>query len=229
MMRDYPQAGGEVTFLPDDEFKVELASVIPQLRAFGRSLCGSREMADDLVQETMLKAWAARKRFQAGTSIQAWTHTILRNLFRSQMRRTRFTGEWDDAKAEEILSAPANQDQYMQLSDLQRALLQLPAAQREALILVGAGGFAYEEAAEICGCAIGTVKSRVARARTAVERMLTGQGQELRNRTDEPAGADKALATILQEVDDLASGHPRHYRGEDQGEDQADESGEIEK
>lgn len=205
-MSDAPQPRPDVIHLNDEDFKTELAAVIPQLRAFGRSLCGHREMADDLVQETMLKAWTARKRFEAGTSMAAWTHTILRNLFRSQMRRARFTGEWDDAKAEEILSAPAGQEQYMQLADLQRALLKLPAAQREALVLVGAGGFSYEEAAEICGCAIGTVKSRVARARTAVERMLSGD--ELALRTDEPLSTVSALDTILQNVDDLSGdGH----------------------
>lgn len=193
---------GHVVHLGDAEFKDELAAVIPQLRAFARSLSGNRDMADDLVQETMLKAWAARKRFEAGTSMQAWTHTILRNLFRSQMRRSRFTGEWDDAKAEEILSAPADQEQHMQLSDLQRALLELPPAQREALILVGAGGFAYEEAAEICGCAIGTVKSRVARARAAVERMLAGGSMPARS--EGPAQQASPLDTILQEVDDIA-------------------------
>ena len=73
--------------------------MIPHLRAFGRSLSGSRDLADDLVQETLLKAWAARKRFQAGTNMRAWTFIILRNLFLSQMRRARFKGEWDDITA----------------------------------------------------------------------------------------------------------------------------------
>ena len=85
--------------LPDDEFKDQLALVIPHLRAFGRSLSGSRDLADDLVQETLLKAWAARKRFQAGTNMRAWTFIILRNLFLSQMRRARFKGEWDELTA----------------------------------------------------------------------------------------------------------------------------------
>ena len=91
--------------LPDEEFKDELAQVIPHLRAFGRSLSGSRDLADDLVQETLLKAWAARKRFQAGTNMRAWTFIILRNLFLSQMRRARFKGEWDDITAAKILEA----------------------------------------------------------------------------------------------------------------------------
>ena len=159
--------------LPDNEFKEHLAAVIPHLRAFGRSLSGSRDLADDLVQETLLKAWAARKRFQAGTNMRAWTFIILRNLFLSQMRRARFKGEWDELTASKILSAPASQDRHIELSDMQRALMHLPQPQREALILVGAGGFAYEEAAEICGCAVGTIKSRVARGRVALEALLS--------------------------------------------------------
>ena len=158
--------------LSDPEFKDQLAAVIPHLRAFGRSLSGSRDLADDLVQETLLKAWAARKRFQAGTNMRAWTFIILRNLFLSQMRRARFKGEWDDITASKILAAPASQDRHIELGDMQRALMHLPQPQREALILVGAGGFAYEEAAEICGCAVGTIKSRVARGRVALEQLL---------------------------------------------------------
>ena len=162
----------ELVTLSDDDFKAELAGVIPHLRAFGRSLSGNRDLADDLVQETLMKAWAARKRFQAGTNMRAWTFIILRNLFLSQMRRARFRGEWDDHVANRILSAPASQDRHIELADMQRALLHLPQPQREALILVGAGGFSYEEAADICGCAVGTIKSRVARGRTALEQLL---------------------------------------------------------
>jgi RNA polymerase sigma-70 factor (ECF subfamily) len=189
--------------LPDDEFKVELAQVIPHLRAFGRSLSGSRDLADDLVQETLLKAWAARKRFQAGTNMRAWTFIILRNLFLSQMRRARFKGEWDDITAAKILAAPASQDKHVELGDMQRALLHLPQPQREALILVGAGGFAYEEAAEICGCAVGTIKSRVARGRVALEALLTGG--KLPSRRQHKTDPDKsALQEIMSEVDELS-------------------------
>ena len=191
--------------LPDDEFKEELAQVIPHLRAFGRSLSGSRDMADDLVQETLLKAWAARKRFQAGTNMRAWTFIILRNLFLSQMRRARFKGEWDDVTAAKILAAPASQDRHVELGDMQRALLHLPQPQREALILVGAGGFAYEEAAEICGCAVGTIKSRVARGRVALEALLTGG--KLPSRRQHKTDPDKsALQEIMSEVDELSRG-----------------------
>lgn len=160
--------------LTDAAFKDELARVIPQLRAFGRSLCGNHDLADDLVQETMLKAWAARGRYVAGTNFRAWTFTILRNHYFSLTRRLRFTGEWDDLVADRVLAAPASQDSSIELRDLMRALMQLPEPQREALILVGAGGMSYEETAEITGVAIGTVKSRVARARMALEALMNG-------------------------------------------------------
>lgn len=116
--------------LSDPEFKTQLALVIPHLRAFGRSLSGNRDLADDLVQETLLKAWAARQRFQAGTNMRAWTFIILRNLYLSQMRRARFKGEWDDLVADRLLAAPAGQDKHVELADMQRALLRLPQPQR---------------------------------------------------------------------------------------------------
>jgi RNA polymerase sigma factor (sigma-70 family) len=201
-----PAAPAEWVPLPDPEFKDQLSAVIPHLRAFGRSLSGSRDLADDLVQETLLKAWAARKRFQAGTNMRAWTFIILRNLFLSQMRRARFKGEWDELTASKILAAPASQDRHIELSDMQRALMHLPQPQREALILVGAGGFAYEEAAEICGCAVGTIKSRVARGRVALEGLLSsGKLPSRRQHRTDPNKS--ALQTIMGEVDDLSRDH----------------------
>jgi RNA polymerase sigma-70 factor (ECF subfamily) len=189
--------------LSDDEFRDQLGLVIPHLRAFGRSLSGNRDTADDLVQETLLKAWAARKRFQAGTNMRAWTFIILRNLYLSQMRRARFKGEWDDLAADRLLAAPASQDRHVELADMQRALMHLPQPQREALIRVGAGGFAYEEAAEICGVAVGTIKSRVARGRVALESLLS-EGA-LPSRRDSPGhGGRGALETIMGQVDDLS-------------------------
>ena len=189
--------------LSDAEFKDELARVIPHLRAFGRSLSGNRDLADDLVQETLLKAWAARLRFQAGTNMRAWTFIILRNLFLSQMRRARFKGEWDELTANRLLAMPASQDRHVELGDMQRALLHLPQPQREALILVGAGGFAYEEAADICGCAVGTIKSRVARGRVALEALLS-EGK-LPSRRDYKGDATKtALQSIMSQVDELS-------------------------
>ncbi|MGP1354379.1 MAG: sigma-70 family RNA polymerase sigma factor [Parasphingopyxis sp.] len=190
--------------LSDAAFKEQLAQVIPHLRAFGRSLSGNRDTADDLVQETLLKAWAARERFQAGTNMRAWTFIILRNLFLSQMRRSKFKGEWDDLTADKLLAAPASQDRHVELGDMQRALMELPETQREALILVGAGGFAYDEAAEICGCAVGTIKSRVARGRTALEAILEEGKLKPRGRHDSD-DEKTALQEIMSEVDDLSN------------------------
>ena len=190
--------------LSDADFKAQLGAVIPHLRAFGRSLSGNRDLADDLVQETLLKAWAARARFQAGTNMRAWTFIILRNHYLSQMRRSRFRGEWDDLTADRILAAPAGQDKHVELSDMQRALLQLPQPQREALILVGAGGFAYEEAAEICGVAVGTIKSRVARGRAALEQLM--DGGDVTSRRGQIIPADGVLNEIMGEVDKLSRG-----------------------
>lgn len=191
--------------LSDEDFKKELATVIPHLRAFGRSLSGNADLADDLVQETLMKAWAARLRFQAGTNMRAWTFIILRNLYLSQMRRARFKGEWDDLTADKILAAPASQDRHVELADMQRALLMLPQPQREALILVGAGGFAYEEAAEICGVAVGTIKSRVARGRVALEQIMDENMLSPRAEHIDVSGRT-ALETIMDQVDMLSRG-----------------------
>ena len=200
---DLPIEPVEHVALSDTEFKSQLAAVIPHLRAFGRSISGSRDLADDLVQETLMKAWAARLRFQAGTNMRAWTFIILRNLYLSQMRRARFKGEWDDLVADRLLAAPASQDRHVELGDMQRALLHLPQPQREALILVGAGGFAYEEAAEICGVAVGTIKSRVARGRVALETIMNDNSlPSRRTHSNEPGMT--ALDTIMGEVEDLS-------------------------
>jgi RNA polymerase sigma-70 factor (ECF subfamily) len=215
-----PAAAAPHAALSDEEFREQLGLVIPHLRAFGRSLSGNRDTADDLVQETLLKAWAARKRFQAGTNMRAWTFIILRNLYLSQMRRARFKGEWDDLAADRLLAAPASQDRHVELADMQRALMHLPQPQREALILVGAGGFAYEEAAEICGVAVGTIKSRVARGRVALESLLSEGALPSRRETDDHSGRG-ALETIMGQVDDLSRdveivGGEHHDAGEDE-------------
>jgi RNA polymerase sigma factor (sigma-70 family) len=182
------------------EFKRELEAVIPHLRAFARGLCGRPDMADDLVQEALLKAWAAQERFEPGTSMRAWTFVILRNAYLTDMRRNRFRGEYDESVAERILTAPASQEEPIHLSDLHRALLTLPPERREALLLVGAGGFSYEEAANICGCAIGTIKSRVGRARVALTSIM--EEGSIPQRSLDDAGAHPA---ILQELESVAN------------------------
>lgn len=199
---------------PDDEprqprsaadreaFKRELTTVIPHLRAFARGLCGRPDLADDLVQEALLKAWAAQERFEPGTSMRAWTFVILRNAYLTDMRRNRFRGEYDEAVAERTLTAPAGQEGPLHLSDMHRALLALPPERREALLLVGAGGFSYEEAADICQCAVGTIKSRVGRARAALTRMIENGEMPRRGQGEE----ETAHHQIMRDLDHVAHG-----------------------
>jgi RNA polymerase sigma factor (sigma-70 family) len=182
-------------------FKHEMLEVVPHLRAFARGLCGRADMADDLVQETLLKAWAAQERFEPGTSMRAWTFVILRNVYLSDLRRNRFRGDYDENVAERILVAPPGQEAPLHLADLNRALMTLPPERREALLLVGAGGFSYEEASEICKCAVGTIKSRVGRARAALNQMI--EGGTMPDRTDDDGNAH---AKIMQGLVDAASG-----------------------
>lgn len=168
--------------LTDPEFKRALTEVTPHLRAFARALCGCRDRADDLAQETLMRAWAARERYRAGTNFKAWTFTILRNHFYSEARRARFHGEYDEAAAERILRAPASQESAIELSDVLRALSVVPASYREALILVAIGSLSYDEIAEICGIALGTVKSRICRARAMLSNVLaSGQLPDFRH------------------------------------------------
>jgi RNA polymerase sigma-70 factor (ECF subfamily) len=156
------------------DFQNDLLALIPNLRAFARTLCGRRGIADDMAQEALAKAWRARDRFEPGTNLKAWLFTILRNEFYSHVRRDWRNAEWNAEKGENIASPGGEQDWSMELSDTARALRRLPVAQREALILVAAGGFSYEDAATISGACLGTIKSRVARARVALQAMLDG-------------------------------------------------------
>jgi RNA polymerase sigma-70 factor (ECF subfamily) len=202
-MPDPEPTAGELPRLDDAAFKSELTAAIPHLRAYGRSLTGDLDRADDLVQDTMLKAWASRDRFAAGTSMKAWTFVILRNVFLSQMRRQKFHGDYDELTAERLLVAAPLQEEATHVADIQRALLELSADQREALILVGAGGMSYEEAAGICDVAVGTMKSRVSRARTALETIMAS-GRLTTPRADMPPPAE-AMGAILERVDTLAA------------------------
>src|SRR5436305_14889654 len=156
------------------DFRTELLGLIPFLRAFARSLCGSQEGADDLAQEALVKAWQSRDSFVPGTNLKAWLFTILRNQFYSDRRRAWRQAPWDQEAAERIPGGGQDQGWAADLSDTARALRCLSDEQREALILVGAGGFSYEDAAAICNCAVGTVKSRVARARKSLIAILEG-------------------------------------------------------
>ncbi len=158
-------------------FKRELLATLPSLRAFAVSLSGRHDKADDLVQDTVMKAWAKQSSFEMGTNLKAWLFTILRNEFYSQMRkRGREVQDTEGAFTERMAVHPS-QYGIMDLADFKKALDALPDDQREAVILIGASGFSYEEAAEICKCAVGTMKSRVSRARTRLQTMLGVSGE----------------------------------------------------
>jgi RNA polymerase sigma-70 factor, ECF subfamily len=152
--------------------KDDILATVPALRAFAMSLSGNPDRADDLVQETMLKAWANRDSFTPGTNVSAWLFTILRNVFYSEHRKRRREVEDADGQMAARLATHPAQDGHMDLVDFQEALQQLLPDQREALILIGGSGLSYEEAAQICGCAVGTIKSRVNRARTRLAELL---------------------------------------------------------
>jgi RNA polymerase sigma-70 factor, ECF subfamily len=157
------------------DFKAALMEVTPHLRAFARSLCGNPTQADDLVQDALLKAWNARESYTENTSFKAWTFTILRNAFYSEKRRSWRSTGLEPGVAEATLVASDDPDKGLELVALRNALEHLPQDQREAIILIGAGGMAYEEAAEIVGCAVGTIKSRVSRARKALADILNSE------------------------------------------------------
>lgn len=184
----------------DGVFKKELVTLIPHLRAFARTLTGDPTAADDLAQDAMMKAWDARASFQLGTNMKAWTFMILRNQFYSEKRRSWRQSQLDQEAAERTLVAVDDPEAPVALDELRMSLAMLPPEQREALILVGAGGFAYEEAADICGCAVGTVKSRVSRARRALQAILESGGYE----RDGGAAGD-AMHAILADAERLST------------------------
>lgn len=190
----------------DAAFRAEMVALIPFLRAFARTLSGHRDDADDLCQETMAKAWQSRDGYQMGTNLKAWLFMILRNQFYSDRRRSWRQQPWHDGDAENAQVAQDSQGAKLDLRDLTRALRLLSDEQREALILVGAGGFSYEEASSICGCALGTIKSRVARARATLQDLLEQPSAPLGLREDR----GDAVEEILSELDRLS---PRSLQG----------------
>jgi RNA polymerase sigma-70 factor (ECF subfamily) len=153
-------------------FRDGLLAEIPNLRAFAMSLCGKSDRADDLVQEALVKAWAAQASFTPGTNLRAWVFTILRNVYFGELRKRRREVEDVDGAYAATLSVSGEQDARVDFTDFQKALAQLSPDQREVLTLIGASGFSYEEAAEICGVAVGTIKSRLNRARAKLAELL---------------------------------------------------------
>jgi len=150
----------------------ELLDHVSHLRAFAISLCGDRDYGDDLVQETLLKALSHLDSFKPGTNMRSWLFTILRNTYLTHLRRARREVRDEDGAIAASVAIPSEQEPHLEMCDLQRVMMYLNPEQREALILIGAAGFSYEEAAQIMGCSCGTVKSRVSRARNALSKML---------------------------------------------------------
>jgi RNA polymerase sigma-70 factor, ECF subfamily len=153
--------------------KDAMLGAIPSLRAFAISLSGNVERADDLVQETLMRAIAHVDSFEPDTNMPAWLFTILRNLFRSEYRKRRREVEDPEGRYADQLKGHPEQVGRIEFGEFRAALAKLPHDQREALLLVGASGFSYEEAAAICECAVGTIKSRVNRARTRLTELLS--------------------------------------------------------
>jgi RNA polymerase sigma-70 factor (ECF subfamily) len=154
-----------------------LLAMTPVLRAFAWSLSRDGTEADDLVQETLVKAWSHREKFIEGSNLRAWLFTILRNTFYSALARRRRETPDEDGQWAARQTIAANQDWSVSLEDLRRSLQRLAPTHREALILVGGAGMTYQEAADVCGCAVGTIKSRVNRARARLIKLM-----------DDPAG-----------------------------------------
>jgi RNA polymerase sigma-70 factor (ECF subfamily) len=178
---------------PEPELRDALLAAVPSLRAFAISLCGQVDRADDLVQDTLLRALSHIDRFERGTNLNAWLFTILRNLFHSEYRKRRREVEDPDGSYAGRLKAQPEQGSRLDFEDFRTALAKLPPDQREALLLVGASGFSYEEAANICQCAVGTIKSRVNRARSRLASLLAVDGVE-------DLGPDRMTRAALQSV-----------------------------
>ncbi|MCC5961956.1 MAG: RNA polymerase sigma factor [Rhodobacteraceae bacterium] len=169
----------------------EIVTHLPALRAFARGLTGDVSAADDLVQDTVLKAWSKFHLYQQGTNLRAWLFTILRNGFLSGRRKSaKEVADSEGSFAAKLASKP-DHDGRLAMQELTVALRQLPDEQREALLLVGALGFSVEEAAETCGCAPGTIKSRANRGRAALAQILgLEKGEQLDN-------TDSAVASVV--------------------------------
>lgn len=167
-----------------------MLSAVPTLRAFAMSLCRNVDAADDLVQETLLRAWAHIDSFRPGTNMSAWLFTILRNHFRSDYRKRRHEVRDVSGSYVETLKSPPEQQGRVELEEFRVALAKLPPDQRDALLLIGASGFSYVDAAVICRVAVGTIKSRVNRARTGLSKLLAMDSAD-------DLGPDQATRAVL--------------------------------
>ncbi len=159
---------------PVDQFSQDIIANLPNLRGYSHLLARDHALAEDLVQDTVVRALTYRAQFQPGTNLRGWLTIILRNRYLNQLRRCGNKAEVQVDVERASGGGSGGQEESLELRDLRRALVKLPAAQREALTLVGASGLSYEEAAKATGCAVGTVKSRVSRARLHLQTLLEG-------------------------------------------------------
>jgi RNA polymerase sigma-70 factor, ECF subfamily len=173
-------------------FKAELIDLLPSLRAFARSLARNPAQADDLVQDTLVKALANVERFEPGTNLRAWLFTILRNHYYSQLRKAKREVEDVEGRYAARLASRPEQDGSVDLEDFKAAFAQLAPDHREVLTLVGASGCSYEEAAQICDCAVGTIKSRVNRARKKLTDLLGLEEADAMMATEAAMSQDQA-------------------------------------
>lgn len=161
-------------------FSAQMTASLPALRSFALSLCRQRDMADDLVQETMVRAWVSRHTFLPGSRVRPWLFTILRHQFYNTLRKQRRLVAWEPEAAERLLVQEPEQEAGIHVADIEGALWQLPDTQRDMLILIAGSGLSYEEAAMVADCKLGTVKSRVNRGRAAM-RTIIADGETLPN------------------------------------------------
>lgn len=159
---------------PSDDFCAELTKCLPHMRSFARFLCRRDDLADDLVQDAVVRALVAAHQFQPGTNFKAWIFTIMHNQNISDFRRRRPLVTSIEVEEPASCQVAPNQIDSLVLVDLDNAVKKLPASQRKALILVVVHGLSYEDAAQVCRCAVGTIKSRVGRARSTLREMLMG-------------------------------------------------------
>lgn len=194
------------------DFEHEMLALLPQLRAFARMLLRRRLDADDLVQDSLLRMWQARHRFEPGTNLRAWAFTIMRNRFYNAFARGRPTDSIDEVKAE-TLSQPAMQERHLEGRDIRRALAALEPPLREVLALTVGNGMSHEEAANVMDCPTGTVKSRTFRARRELRRLLERAGIGAAGRGRRRSGATGVAAFRPPEIVSARSApatEPRH-------------------
>jgi RNA polymerase sigma-70 factor (ECF subfamily) len=168
-------------------FLQQVIALAPTMRAFGRSLCADAALTEDLVQDTILKAWDNRARFEMGSNLKAWLLTILRNRYYSELRHRQFEVEDPEGKHAAGLAVQPEHEVTAEMDALSRALDELRDEQRQALLLVFAGGLSYAQAAAMCNCAVGTIKSRIARGRDHLAALLKPNGTRRRDANRESA------------------------------------------